>query len=118
MDSRRSDIPELVSRRAAPLFEFVGVLELDQDDVDAIPEDRQLPNGAVLVRPAGYPQIYLVDHQVFVGGPSVSFATSGTRWVASPEAMDSYGLSWERVYVVPPILVWSLPMLPRGIYAL
>jgi hypothetical protein len=79
-----------------------GIIDVDPDVVASIPDDPMLPNGAVLVRGAGTPQVYLMDQ--WWGGPPAK------RWVTSPQAMDSYHLAWNRVYVVPPILLEAITL--------
>jgi hypothetical protein len=53
-------------------------------------------SGAVLVRPDGSAPVYLVDNGV-------------KRWITSPAAMDKYHFNWGRVYVIPPVVVNSIP---------
>jgi hypothetical protein len=76
-----------------------GIIELTSGEVENIPNDSALPRDAVLVRGAGMPEVYLIDQG---DGPK------GKRWVASPRAMDSYHLAWNRVYVVPPIVLEAI----------
>lgn len=63
--------------------------------VGDIPIGAPIADGAVLVRGIGTAPIYLVDAGV-------------KRWIASPAAMDKYYFSWDRVYQIPPILVWYI----------
>jgi hypothetical protein len=61
-----------------------------------IPLSTQITSGAVLARGDGTAPVYLIDNGV-------------KRWVTSPAAMDKYYFAWNRVYVVPPVLVNFIP---------
>lgn len=55
----------------------------------------QLDNLTVLVRGAATPNVYILDgHR--------------KRWITSPAIMDKYNFAWERVVVVPQIIVDSI----------
>jgi hypothetical protein len=65
-------------------------------DVASIPERPALSHGAVLVRGDGQAPVYLVSNGV-------------KRWITSPAAMDKYYFSWDRIQVLPPVVVDSIP---------
>jgi hypothetical protein len=65
-------------------------------NIDEISLGPSITSGAVLVRPDGAAPVYLVDN-------------NAKRWVVSPAAMDKYHFNWNRVYVIPPVVVNSIP---------
>ena len=65
-------------------------------DINEIAEGSALTDGAVLVRGSNSAPVYLVSNSM-------------RRWVTSPAAMDKYHFNWNRVYVVPPVLVDFIP---------
>lgn len=52
--------------------------------------------GAVLAKASNHPAIYLIDH-------------AQKRWIVSPPVFDKYYFAWNRVVVVPPVLINSIP---------
>jgi hypothetical protein len=68
--------------------------EINANLFDITPGDS-IESGAVLVRGDGTAQVYLVDR-------------GEKRLITSPAVMDKYSFDWNRVYVVPPILVRSI----------
>jgi len=64
--------------------------------INDIPLATQITSGAILARGDGTAPVYLIDAGV-------------KRWVTSPAAMDKYYFAWNRVYVVPPVLVNFIP---------
>lgn len=52
--------------------------------------------GAVLAKASNHPAIYLIDH-------------SQKRWIVSPPVFDKYYFAWNRVVVVPPVVINSIP---------
>jgi hypothetical protein len=65
-------------------------------NIGDISEGSQLAYGAVLARPAGAAPVYLVSNSI-------------KRWITSPAAMDKYYFAWDRIVVVPHILLDSIP---------
>lgn len=61
-----------------------------------VPEGLQLASGTVLARGSGTAPVYLVE-------------PGSKRWIASPHTMDVYYFSWDRIYVVPPVLLAGIP---------
>jgi hypothetical protein len=65
-------------------------------DINEIPEAAPISEGAILSKGSNSPAVFLVDRGI-------------KRWVTSPAAMDKYYFNWGRVYVVPQVLVDSIP---------
>lgn len=73
-----------------------GMVQLD---VLHLAKLANLSNGAVLARGNGSGAVYIV--------------TNGwKRWITSPATMDKYHFAWNRVYVVPQVLIDSIPQGP------
>lgn len=65
-------------------------------DVDIIPEGPPLLDGAILFRPDGRPEVYMIDD-------------AGKRHVVSPEAMDKYYFNWNTIVQVPEVITRFVP---------
>ena len=65
-------------------------------DVSSVPERPALSRGSVLVRGNGQAPVYLVSNGI-------------KRWITSPAAMDKYYFAWNRIQVLPPVVVDSIP---------
>jgi hypothetical protein len=61
-----------------------------------------LTSGAILVRGDRTPWVYFLSNNI-------------RRWITSPRAMDKWHLNPSKVYIVPPILVFSIPENPNHI---
>jgi hypothetical protein len=44
-----------------------------------------------------------------VSAPVYIISNGKKRWITSPAAMDKYYFAWERIYVVPQVLIDSIP---------
>lgn len=60
--------------------------------INEIPESSALTDGAILARADGAAPVYLISNGI-------------KRWITSPAAMDKYYFSWDRVYVLPHVMV-------------
>jgi hypothetical protein len=65
-------------------------------NIDEIAASTPLSDGAILARADGTAPVYIVSNGI-------------KRWITSPQAMDKYDFNWARVYVVPGVLVDSIP---------
>jgi hypothetical protein len=61
-------------------------------DIDEIPAEDPLTDGAILARAEGNARVFLVSNNM-------------KRWITSPAVMDKYHFNWDRVYQVPHILL-------------
>jgi hypothetical protein len=66
-------------------------------DIDSISLGAPITSGAVLAQAYGRAPIYLIDSGV-------------KRWIVSPQIMDKYYFAWDHVYVVPPMIIDSIPI--------
>jgi hypothetical protein len=64
-------------------------------DVTSVPERAALSSGAVLVRGEGTAPVYLVSNGM-------------KRWITSPATMDKYYFAWNKIHVLPPVVVDSI----------
>jgi hypothetical protein len=69
-----------------------------QEDVAVgeIPLGTPLADGSVLAMGSGNGAVYLAEAGV-------------KRWITSPAAMDKYYFNWNRIYVIPSILIRNNP---------
>jgi hypothetical protein len=65
-------------------------------DVTSVPERPALSHGAVLVRGNGQAPVYLVSNGI-------------KRWITSPATMDKYYFDWNKIQVLTPAVVHSIP---------
>jgi len=65
-------------------------------DIDAITLDQDISVGAILAKGTSTNKIYLISN-------------NRKRWIVSPAVMDKYYFDWRKVYVVPQILINSIP---------
>jgi hypothetical protein len=65
-------------------------------DTATLPIGTALSDGAVLARGNASNAVYIVSN-------------GKKRWITSPAAMDKYYFNWNHIYVVPQILVNSIP---------
>jgi hypothetical protein len=64
-------------------------------DIASIAARSNISSGAVLIRGNGRAPVYLVSNGF-------------KRWITSPAAMDKYYFDWNKVQVLPPIVVDSI----------
>ena len=67
-------------------------------NVSQIPEGSPFTAGAVLVKANS--AVYLVSNAI-------------KRWITAVAVMDKYHFSWKHIFVVPPVLVDSIPSGPN-----
>jgi hypothetical protein len=65
-------------------------------DITSVPERPPLSHGAALVRGNGQAPVYLVSNGI-------------KRWITSPAAMDKYYFDWDKIQVLAPAVVNSIP---------
>lgn len=65
-------------------------------DIATMPIGTALSNGAVLAKGNDSVAVYIISN-------------GKKRWITNPSAMDKYHFNWSHVYVVPQILVNSIP---------
>jgi hypothetical protein len=65
-------------------------------DTATLPIGNTLSDGAVLAKGNASDAVYLVSN-------------GRKRWITSPSVMDKYHFNWSRVYVVPQVLINSIP---------
>lgn len=70
-----------------------GVVKID---TATLPIGAALSDGAVLAKGNASSAVYVISNGV-------------KRWVTSPAAMDKYYFNWSHVFVVPQILINSIP---------
>lgn len=64
--------------------------------IDQISMGHPISNGAILAKSATYDNVFLIDE--------------GTkRWITSPSTMDKYNFDWGKVFILPNILLQSIP---------
>ena len=69
-------------------------------DIGEIAMSAPLSNGAILARAASTAPVFLVSNGI-------------KRWITSPPVMDKYYFNWNRIYVVPDVLVNFIPAGPN-----
>lgn len=69
-------------------------------NIDEIPLGASITSGAILARADGFAPVYLIDQGM-------------KRWITSPAIMDQYYFAWNRVYVLPPATINSIPSGPN-----
>lgn len=77
------------------LFRSWGGVVVDIN-IDEIASSTPLSDGAILARAEGAAPVYLVSNGI-------------KRWITSPQVMDKYNFNWDRVYVLPGVLIDSIP---------
>ncbi len=65
-------------------------------DTNTLPIGTALSDGAILAKGTASNAVYLITNYK-------------KRWITSPAAMDKYYFKWGNVYVVPQILINSIP---------
>ena len=68
-------------------------------DINEIFEGTALTSGAILGRATNAAPVYLISNGV-------------KRWITSPAVMDKYYFNWNRIYVMPPSAIDSIPSGP------
>ncbi|WP_228014760.1 type II toxin-antitoxin system ParD family antitoxin [Fortiea sp. LEGE XX443] len=68
---------------------------IEEMTVANIPIGSSISDGAVLAKGYGTAAVFLIEQ-------------GQKRWITSPEAMDKYNFSWQRVYQIPNILLDSI----------
>jgi hypothetical protein len=76
------------------LFRDWGGIIVDINVIEIL-EGPPISHGAILSKPYNTGPVYLVDKGV-------------KRFITSPEVMDKYHFAWNRIYVVPSILLESI----------
>ncbi|MFI1800282.1 hypothetical protein ACH427_23425 [Streptomyces sp. NPDC020379] len=65
-------------------------------DINSIDDGGQLSDGAILGKSPNAPQVYLISNGV-------------KRWITSPAAMDKYDFAWNKIVVLSPVAIGSIP---------
>jgi hypothetical protein len=75
---------------------FVDWNGVERVDIATMPIGTALSDGAVLAKGNASNAVYLVSN-------------GKKRWITSPNAMEKYHFNWKHIFVIPQILVDSLP---------